>query len=45
MKTTVRVLSLSLGTLLLAAAPALARISSNHNETLVRDRSRQPKPR
>jgi hypothetical protein len=38
MKTTLRVLSLSLGTLLLAAAPALAGRILNHNETLVRDR-------
>ena len=37
MKTTVRVLSISLGTLLVAAAPALAGLWTNHNETLVRD--------
>ncbi len=45
MKTTVGALSVSLATLLLAAAPALeaARITANHNETLVRDRARKAK--
>jgi hypothetical protein len=45
MQTALRVLSMTGAALLLAAAPALAKLATNHNETLVRDGGRMPKSR